>query len=103
MLGVQIGVGLAHGYARNRLSGRCRTAQVLLSNASLASMENGQPVPRVVVFCLRSFDELGGRQQRSHEYVIVNRPVFSRVDLPVANAYPLVAAHAFNYYREICL
>lgn len=51
----------------------------------LASIENGQAVPRVIVFRCCSFNGLRGLQRRSHKYVVVQRPVFFRYEFPRIN------------------
>jgi len=60
----------------------------------LARTENGQLVPRVVVFLLGSFSaEDLGFQDLSHAYVTTFLPLDFVVDFRVMKAYPRAAAH----------
>lgn len=65
-----------------------------MSSDSLANTENGQPVPRVVVFLFGSFStETLSCQDLSHAYVTIFLPLDFVVDFRVMKAYPRAAAH----------
>lgn len=68
------------------MSGRWCKDQVILSSDSLARIENGQLVPRVVVLRLDLFPvETSAGQDLSHGYVTISLPLDLVVGLRAIN------------------